>query len=629
MEFPRFQQLVQRYEVRAARRPVLYRWEVGLFATFGYLYLLAVTLLLVAWVIVALAAGFELGNWIFVLYAVPATVALAAIARSLRVIFHRPVGISVSLEESPDLAHLIEQIRNACHGPTVDRVLVTTDFNASVTQHPRLGVLGWYENTLTIGIQLLVAFPTSEFISILAHEFGHLAGDHGRMGAWIHRQRVMYARIGDAMAKQEGRLSRWIFAPLERWFFPYFNARAFALSRQQEYDADQFAARFVGAETSARALARHHVVERWRGEKQGPALAQLNQQGALLPDAVYDTYLAEIRDAVTWEDSERWLLEALRVPTDFADSHPSFHDRLAALLPGHAPTPPTVTWDFSEAPAISLFGRRGPALQKEASDAWRAVAGPEWTKQAAWSATARERLLVLAQKDAEGTSTPEERWERVTVTEQLEGISAAASLARQLAERDPKLYGARYLAARDLLRTDPDAALAELETIATASFDSFLSVAELSFNYLWAQGRREDAERWRRRYIEREQVMNAASQERSTYLPKMAVQAHDLPAEEVERIRSVLTDHPGVRRAYLVRRVVKHLPDQPSYVVGIVPRIAWYRPIRVPFLRELTAGIARSTTWPPDTHIIPLEMELKGLRKKFRKIPGALIAGKE
>jgi len=79
--------------------------------------------------------------------------------------------------------------------------LITDDFNAAVVQIPRLGLLGWYRNTLLIGLPLMKALTRQQLAAVLAHEFGHLAGGHGRLGNWVYRLRFGWARLAQGAAR--------------------------------------------------------------------------------------------------------------------------------------------------------------------------------------------------------------------------------------------------------------------------------------------------------------------------------------------------------------------------------------------------------------------------------------------
>ena len=53
--------------------------------------------------------------------------------------------------DAPELFALLDRLRARLDTPPLHQVLVTADFNAGITQLPRLGVFGWHRNSLILG----------------------------------------------------------------------------------------------------------------------------------------------------------------------------------------------------------------------------------------------------------------------------------------------------------------------------------------------------------------------------------------------------------------------------------------------------------------------------------------------
>ena len=111
-----------------------------------------------------------------------------------------PKGQRIANSEAPELFALIDKLRRSLGAPRFHHVLITDDFNAAVVQIPRLGLLGWYRNTLLIGLPLMKALNRQQLAAVLAHKFGHLAGGHGRLGNWISLDLPASLRLGAARA---------------------------------------------------------------------------------------------------------------------------------------------------------------------------------------------------------------------------------------------------------------------------------------------------------------------------------------------------------------------------------------------------------------------------------------------
>ena len=108
-------------------------------------------------------------------------------------------------------------------------------------------------------------------LATVAHEYGHLCGDHGKMGAWIYRQRrtllALYEQVEDM---SESSWAHELMYNVLRRFMPRYDAYTFVLSRQQEYEADKTASEIAGAKHNATGLIRDELLARWIGENFWP-----------------------------------------------------------------------------------------------------------------------------------------------------------------------------------------------------------------------------------------------------------------------------------------------------------------------------------------------------------------------
>ncbi|HEX7121643.1 MAG TPA: M48 family metallopeptidase, partial [Gemmatimonadaceae bacterium] len=253
MDDKRFRALVQRLEAEERARPSLYRMRVGLLAALGYAYIGLVLLVLLALlaVTVAIMVKGHAGALIKLVFAL--VVAAWFILRALWVRFEPPAGRRLTRAEAPALFAEADEIARKLKAPRADVVLLDTDYNASVSQIPRLGMLGFPRNYLCIGMPLLVALPHAHVRAVLAHEFAHLSHAHGKFGAWCYRIRITWLQLLHALEAQRhwtARIFRWFF----HWYVPLFSAYTFVLMRRHELEADDLAAEIVGRKTMAQTL---------------------------------------------------------------------------------------------------------------------------------------------------------------------------------------------------------------------------------------------------------------------------------------------------------------------------------------------------------------------------------------
>ncbi|HTE21250.1 MAG TPA: M48 family metallopeptidase, partial [Armatimonadota bacterium] len=272
MNREQYQALIRRLEEYARRNPGGYRLRVGLLAALGYGYLLFI-LAILAGLLAVLVLAFTRGgtNFIVAKLGWVLIVLAAAIVRAMWVGIPAPSGIELRRDDAPELFGMLDEVRAALRTPRFDHVLLTDEFNAAAAQRPRLGVLGWQKNYLMLGLPMMQALSPEELRAIVAHELGHLSGNHARFGGWIYRVEAAWARLLQRF-HEEGNHAAILFERFFNWYVPFFDAYSFVLRRANEYMADECSAEVVGRETTARALFRTEIAGRVLAEHYWPSV---------------------------------------------------------------------------------------------------------------------------------------------------------------------------------------------------------------------------------------------------------------------------------------------------------------------------------------------------------------------
>ena len=185
-----FDTLVARLTREAATRPLWYKTRVLLLALLGYAYVFGILLVLLA-IIAGVIFVVSTGRGLRLLSDVAFPLAVFAwfVSKSLYVKIDPPSGRELGKHDAPGLFTAIDDISRKLSAPRADVVLVNSDYNAGVSQIPRLGAFGWHRNYLVIGLPMMQGMPPDEWLGVLAHEFAHLSRAHARFGNWIYRVR--------------------------------------------------------------------------------------------------------------------------------------------------------------------------------------------------------------------------------------------------------------------------------------------------------------------------------------------------------------------------------------------------------------------------------------------------------
>src|SRR5687767_12471128 len=138
-----FDALVARLTREAESRPLWYKTRVFLLAMLGYAYVFGILLVLLAIVagvlyIVSTGRGLRLLSDL----AIPLAVFAWFVSKSLWVKIEPPEGREVHSDEAPRLFAAIDDVCRKLRAPRADVVLLNEDYNAMVSQVPRLGIFG-------------------------------------------------------------------------------------------------------------------------------------------------------------------------------------------------------------------------------------------------------------------------------------------------------------------------------------------------------------------------------------------------------------------------------------------------------------------------------------------------------
>ena len=95
---------------------------------------------------------------------------LLVVLRALWVRLQPPDGEPLARGDAPELFALLDRLRARLNTPPLHQVLVTADFNAGITQVPRLGVFGWHRNYLILGLPLMRCVSAPQLEAVAAYE---------------------------------------------------------------------------------------------------------------------------------------------------------------------------------------------------------------------------------------------------------------------------------------------------------------------------------------------------------------------------------------------------------------------------------------------------------------------------
>jgi len=631
-----FEALVKKLEEYSTRDDAGYRKRVAMLAALGYGYVWLVLALVVGLLLLLVWGVMSMHTLNVIVIKIGFALVILAfmIVRSLWVTFPRPQGIFLSREQVPQLFAMIDELTTALQAPRFHYVLLDAEFNAAVLQRPKLGIFGWQENYLVLGLPLMQALSPEQFRAVVAHELGHLSGNHSRFAGWIYRVAATWEQLEQNFA-QSGHGGGILFERFVRWYWPFFNAYSFVLRRADEYVADRCAAQLAGAETAQQALINVEVKGQFLSAKFWPAIYKRAEHEAEPPAQAFSQLGRAFREELAPEDAKTWIARSLRAESDYTDTHPSLSQRLKSLgyQPG-AEISETVVATAMETAAQRFLGPAQDDLTRQLETLWHDGVAPAWKERHEYARQSMATLNELddrvtaaeAQGQAVGEAlTKEEMWNRARWTAEFRNNPDGIALLRGLLEVHPDYVEANFGLGQLLLEEDDDSGIAVLEKAMQLEPATTLDACFLIHNFLKEHDRDEEAKGYYERATGHFEVLSLAQIERANIGPGDTFLAPELPAEELEAVRAALRQQDRVGEAWLVRKQVQHMPEQPCYILGIATRQTMAKFLSTEDNAKLIEALSEMAEKTSISVMFVEDENSKALLKAMRKVEGAKI----
>ncbi|MBE8964843.1 M48 family metalloprotease [Nostocales cyanobacterium LEGE 12452] len=627
----RFDRLIQKLEVFANKQPHLYKLHVAFLATLGYAYIflvLAVTLgLLISIIFLMLNAQSVNAS------SVKGVIFLLAFAlvlvRSLWVSFPPPTGLPLQPQDVPNLYSLTNEISSKLQAPRFHHILLTNDFNAAVVQRPRLGLLGWQQNYLIVGLPLMLALSPEQFRAVLAHELGHLSGNHSRFSGWIYRQRLTWYRIIKGLGQGGNEVSSLMFERFLTWYSPFFNAYSFVLARMDEYEADRCALELTGEQNAAETLINVEVKARFLERYFWSSIYKQVETEIEPPEMTYMAMQQALSQRLHQEITSSYLIEALTNRTNNADTHPCLKDRLKSL--GYIFNPQQELAIFAPieiSAAQKLLGNKLEKFIAHFSQAWREEIATPWRQKYAEFQQSIATLKDLNQKAKTQQLTLDEATQRAFLTFEFEGEEAVIPLLQEIIHRDIHHASANYLLGQILLNKQDTTGIEYIEKAIEQDSSIVIEGCQAICYFLQQQGKINEAKSYQERAVNYHELILKAQKERSSVREKDKLESHNASDIEVNKLRQQFSHHPDIKTAYLVQKNMEFFPENPFYVLALKREVSFLEGIHETDHSKLVNSLLEENEFLGNVFIFILNDHLN-MEKKLKRIPNSMIYQKK
>ncbi len=616
--------------------PSLYKFKVGALAFVGYAFI---------GVIISLVGLALWGSWSLVIsshmrvYSWKLLLVLGlllwALLKSLWIKMPPPEGIEVKRSDAPELFKMIDELSQALH-TKVDKVLINGEYNASVVQVPMLGFLGLFRNYMNLGLPLMLIHSADEFKAVVAHELGHLSGNHSKSSAWIYNLRKRWSNL---LINSQDNPFFTVFYLFLSWFSPRFDAYSLAMARAHELEADADAVKITGPHAFSMGMMRLESAGGLIERKFWKKMNDLINHESNPPENSYERYRNEVNSSLPEKEVlQKALMQAFKQEARAESTHPSLKQR---LLHGHfdavvsldeksCPDDKLIEKllkpvDTTESAGAVYLGQWFDQALKLQSAVWAHQAADIWHLEHNYRKSANDRLTELDQLMEKQSLTAGELKEKAHLLLVLDQESSTLPIYEQLFEMDPDDIISQYNMGIVLLNSDNDRGIDVIKSAMSKRLHLAGDGCPFAISYLKKQNRDAEAKHFEDLYKDYEEEAHKARKERIDVDGKSQLEVNQLTEEEREHLQEVFRQFDKISYVYIVRKKVEYFQYLPFMAVGIEMNTSVFSGHEAEDKLELATWMKHNLGLPHEFCVITFELGSKALKDNMKAVPGSLV----
>ncbi len=551
---------IERLERQAQVNPAAYKRELFFLALLGYCYVALVVFGLLFGTALVLGLLYISHAYVLIKFAILLLGAVGIILKSMWVKYTRPEGYELKRAEVPKLFELVDEVQQKSGGPHIHKILLDSNFNCAVSQFPRLGILGLYENYVILGLPLLDSLSVQEFKSILAHEMGHLSAQHGKFGSWIYHVKRSWLQTYVNMS-----VNKLGFSPIKKfadWFVPKFEVQSLALCREQELAADRISREICGGQIAANALIKVEVKSGFLDKEYWPSVSKEIRTNAEPISGVFFHLRSAAREAIA-PTTVLEILQSKWRKHNLLDSHPSLSERVAVLQPRRDwsdlnALANELALEVDEKPnaAEALLGDHLRTITDELSSEWQKAALPRWTMEHEVFTKNKNAFTELRNKIPSSGPTVPQGVDLARLSLATMEAADAANFIVQIVRLHPDNSEIAFYYGVALIRAKSPEGISIIEKVVKEKPGFGPEGYGLIAHFLYSRGKTEDAEK----YAQLAEELAIRAQKALAVASKLTLEdkfeEHRETPEKVEEICNTLYANPSIKEAFLVSKVV-------------------------------------------------------------------------
>lgn len=627
MNSQQFDALVAKAQAEADKDPKGYKRKVGLLAYLGYLYIGTVMSVLFFGAFALIVLAVLVPKAVTVKLALKLGLALLALfvmaLQALWVRLSPPEGKELTEADAPELFALLREYETKLNAEKIHKVLLDERFNCGVVQVPMFGLVGFHKSYLTLGLPMLQAITPSQLRAVLAHEFGHLSGNHSKFAAWIYRVRQTYITLLTSLHDNRS-WGTFMFEKFFSWYSPYFSAYSFVLARADEYEADSCSVQLTTKRDTADALVNIEIKAEYYNKHFWPKVYEEAKVHDKPLKGIYHYMGQALAKGVTPVQAKDALDGALKVKTTTSDTHPCLTDRLKALQIPMQEVTVSVARPLEQSAADFYLVQSLSRFTEEFSTLWEGNIRNYWGNLHQEYARLKGHIMSYEDKYKTSGLNYDEQYKYAVTLMDYSGNDSAVPVLQELIDKSPLNNKARFTLGSILLAKNDSSGIALMDRIVQDEPDYLISACEDLYGYFYRQGDMQSANQYLAKLESREEHIWKAESEAADFKPNDNLIPHDLKHEDLEPVLAEFPHYPELQEVYLVKKVLNYDPAYPVYLFGLVRKGGMIELDGEEKDIDLQNNLSQTPS-PIASFYMTVSGHRKDMLKALKKIDGSLI----
>lgn len=271
--------------------------------------------------------------------------------RISRIKLSPPVGLTIAEAKMPEIFKLVQQYQTHFKRPSIQRIVITSNYELDIVKVPKFALPIWSMNTLVIGLPVLLCLSPKQFECMLARRIGQFSKRHNPITNWIYQLRAIWKQYHFAYSKQkypDSYLLKWLYGV----YASLYTSVSRHAARKDELNADSYAMELFIHDDVREMITADATYQWYLQEYYWPAINKIASVKTKSPLTPYRSITAAIQTNFKEEKLKPLIHKALKAETNRKSPVPSMLQRLENV--GH--DSPYLSENTGDTAAIKYLG---------------------------------------------------------------------------------------------------------------------------------------------------------------------------------------------------------------------------------------------------------------------------------